>query len=667
MNPLPSRFAAGALLLGVCIWLAGLTRSSSLGAESTDPPSPQQIRGTLDEAEALLDSGKPAKARGKLTAAVKQLDSLLELDRLPSGTRGLVDACKSLKEQLALEEVDVSGIKIPDIKSAAGKAAAAKPPAKPADPPDAAAFLGPRPGAAGGPQAVSFVKQVAPILMSRCGGCHVTGRKGGFQMASYEGLMKTGAVQRGVGDASRLVEVIESGDMPRGGGKVGPDELATLKRWIDAGAAYDAPDPTVGIDMLARPLGEAAPVAAAMPAMSATPAGPVTLKPGDVSFAFDIAPVLLKNCCGCHDDDDPEENLSMVTFARLMRGGESGPAVNAGQAAESLLLRKIKGTGIDGQRMPIGKPPLSPEVIALVEKWIAQGARLDLLTPKDPLENLAAAGRARSLSHEELLKVRQAASGKLWQRVIGDEEPLIEPRGDMYLIGNSTKSQMEAVAIAAEQALEASQRLLVGTGKPLLKGGVAVYVFAKPYDYSTFWQEVLDDERPKGLGGHAGLKGDVAYGALVVPAANAGTEEDEVAAELTALVAEQIAAAAFLSRGSPDWFASGAGRVVAMRAAAKAPCVKEWRREATEQLQRLGSAADYFDGQAGPVATAAIGGGFVAAIARPEAKLRMLIEAIDAGASFDKAFGDIFKSPPQSLFEAWAAQEARKPAGSGRR
>jgi hypothetical protein len=67
------------------------------------------------------------------------------------------------------------------------------------------------------------------------------------------------------------------------------------------------------------------------------------------------------------------------------------------------------------------------------------------------------------------------------------------------------------------------------------------------------------------------------------------------------------------------------------------------------------------------VATAAIGGGFVAAIARPEAKLRMLIEAIDAGASFEKAFGDIFKSPPQSLFEAWAAQEARKPAGSGRR
>ncbi|MEI7782185.1 MAG: c-type cytochrome domain-containing protein, partial [Planctomycetota bacterium] len=529
MPPFPSRFAVGALLLGIAASLADATLSRGLGAEPEDPPSPQQIRGTLDEAEKLLAAGKPVKAGGKLTAAIQQLDSLLELDRVPSGARVLADACKSLKEQLELEGIDVSGIKIPTVKSTAGKTAAGKTAAKPANPPEAAAFPGPRPAAASGPQAVSFVKQVAPILMSRCGGCHVTGRKGGFQMASYEGLMKAGVVQRGVGAASRLVEVIESGDMPRGGGKVAPDELATLKRWIDAGAAYDAPDPALGIDALARSLGGAAPAAAA-----AMPTGPVTLKPGDVSFAFDIAPVLLKNCCGCHDNDDPAENLSMVTFARLMRGGDSGPAVNAGRAAESLLLRKIKGMGIEGQRMPIGKPPLAPEVIALVEKWIAQGARLDLLTPKDPLENLAAAGRAKSLSHKELLKVRQAASEKLWQRVIGDEEPLIEPRGDVCLIGNPTKSQMEAVVAAAEAALQAAQRLLVGDDKPLLKGGIVVYVFAKPYDYSTFWQEVLDDERPKGLVGHAGMKGDVAYGAVVIPAAGTGMEEEEVAAQLTA-------------------------------------------------------------------------------------------------------------------------------------
>lgn len=662
MKRLPSP-AVAFLLVAAAMALTASALPRSLGAEREDPPSPAEIRSTLDEARGLLDAGKPAKARGKLTAAVQQLESLFELDRVPSGTRPLADACKALKDDLELEGVDVSGIEIPVAKSAAARKSGGDAPAmKPANPAEAAAFLGPRPAAAGGPQAVSFVKQVAPILVARCGGCHVTGKKGGFQMASYEGLMKTGAVQRGVGDASRLIEVIESGDMPRGGGKVPPDELATLKRWIDAGAACDAADPATEIAALAGAAG-----GAAAPRAASIPTGPVELKPGDVSFAFDIAPVLLKNCAGCHGGEDPAENLRMTAFENLLRGGDSGPPILPGRGAESLLIRKIKGKEIEGQRMPISKPPLSAEVIALFEKWVDQGARLDLLTPKDPLENIAAAGRARSLSHEDLMKVRFEASDKLWRRAIPDDEPVKESRGAVLVIGNLKQSQIEPLAEAAEMAMQKSQQLLTSDDRPLLKGGAVVYVFAKPYDYSGFWQMVLRNDRPKGLLGNAGISGDVAYAAIVMPAADTAADAEDLAADLTAAAAEQITAAAFLVRGAPDWFASGAGRVVAMKVAAKAPCVKQWRLEAGEQLQQLGSAADYFGGQAGPVATAAIGGGFVGAVARPETKLRAVIEAIDAGATFDKAFSDVFKAAPQPLFEAWAANEARKPAGSRRR
>ncbi|MFM8292287.1 MAG: c-type cytochrome domain-containing protein, partial [Planctomycetia bacterium] len=183
-------------------------------------------------------------------------------------------------------------------------------------------------------QAVSFSKQVAPILAAKCGGCHIAGRKGGFQMASYAGLMQSGMVQRGAANASRLVEVILSGDMPRGGGKVAPDEVGTLMKWIDGGAAYDGKDPAIPLDQLLR--------AATAPPPPPPPAAPVALKPGEVSFAIDVAPVLLKECAGCHGQREPEANLRMTSLESLLRGGRSGPPMQPGKGAASLLVRKLR-------------------------------------------------------------------------------------------------------------------------------------------------------------------------------------------------------------------------------------------------------------------------------------------------------------------------------------
>lgn len=71
-------------------------------------------------------------------------------------------------------------------------------------------------------------------------------------MASYEMLMRSGMVQPGVGNASRLVEVILSGDMPRGGGKVSPADLGMLMRWIDAGAVFDGGNRATPLEALAK-------------------------------------------------------------------------------------------------------------------------------------------------------------------------------------------------------------------------------------------------------------------------------------------------------------------------------------------------------------------------------------------------------------------------------
>jgi mono/diheme cytochrome c family protein len=108
----------------------------------------------------------------------------------------------------------------------------------------------PAPAGAG----TSFVTQIAPLLVARCGGCHVRDAKGMFSMANYATLMKGPAegvvIFPGEPVGSRIIEVIESGDMPRGGGKIAPAELALLAKWIAEGAKFDGKDPTANLAAL---------------------------------------------------------------------------------------------------------------------------------------------------------------------------------------------------------------------------------------------------------------------------------------------------------------------------------------------------------------------------------------------------------------------------------
>ena len=85
---------------------------------------------------------------------------------------------------------------------------------------------------------------------------------------------------------------------------------------------------------------------------------------------------------------------------------------------------------------------------------------------------------------------------------------------------------------------------------------------------------------------------------------------------------EQITAAALQGRGAPQWFATGAGRTVAMKTVARAPLVKVWRSDVPESLQRIGSAAEFLKGHGESAALATVSGGFVSSIAASGNRLR---------------------------------------------
>lgn len=101
------------------------------------------------------------------------------------------------------------------------------------------------------------------------------------------------------------------------------------------------------------------------------------LKPGAVSFRNDIAPILVAQCQACHGPEKAENSYRVDTFERLAKAGDNElPPFTAGKPDESEILRLI-ATDDKTERMPKDGDPLSAEKIALVKKWIEEGAVFD--------------------------------------------------------------------------------------------------------------------------------------------------------------------------------------------------------------------------------------------------------------------------------------------------
>lgn len=86
------------------------------------------------------------------------------------------------------------------------------------------------------------------------------------------------------------------------------------------------------------------------------------------------AAVLKKYCAGCHNDDEPEGKFSLESFASLSRGTPKGPALLAGDADGSRLIRVMVGKA-KPQMPPRRKPQPKPQEIELLKAWIAAGAK----------------------------------------------------------------------------------------------------------------------------------------------------------------------------------------------------------------------------------------------------------------------------------------------------
>ncbi len=123
--------------------------------------------------------------------------------------------------------------------------------------------------------AISYFRDVRPILQVHCQGCHQPAKPmGGYVMTNREGLFKGGeseqaAIVPGKPDESYLLEQITSVDgeaaMPKDQPALHEDEVRRIREWIAAGATDDTPASVRdAIDAEHPPLYEARPVLTAI-------------------------------------------------------------------------------------------------------------------------------------------------------------------------------------------------------------------------------------------------------------------------------------------------------------------------------------------------------------------------------------------------------------------
>lgn len=593
------------------------------------------IGSLITKAGSLYTNKKYDDAGKSLKEAQEKLEKLAA-----SGDKQVLDALASLHSKLnkAHGLMELEGITLPALKSL--DEMSAKP---------AAGGGKPAAGAPAGGGSV-FVSQIVPILIGKCGRCHVQDDKGKFSMSTIENLKKG---QEGAGvvifpkdpDGSRIIETIVSGEMPRGGLKVTAEELATLKKWIADGADYGGVDPKallVSLSPNAKPV--------ELPKVTVQQAtGKET-----VSFARDIAPVLAASCNGCHGTERPRENFSVNTFERLLAGGDQGAVIVPGKPNDSLLVKKLEGTG-GGARMPQNQSPLATDVIAKVRKWIEEGGKFDGPDTKMAVTRVASLARAMGATHEQLSEDRRKLADDHWRLVMPGIDADKAETEHFLVLGNVGPKTLEEFGKAAEVAAPKVGELFKhSSDKPLVKGRMTLFVFKQRYDYSEFGKMVERRDLPPESRGHWHYGVVEAYGAMVMP-----TSADNT---LTSLVAQQLGGTyiSSLGKSTPHWFGEGCGRVAAARLDPKDARVIKWESSIPEVVSMMNSSDDFITGKLPGEATDIAAYSFVKFLMQDSKKFNLLLDGLRKGGDFGQTFSVAYGGAPNQVTDAWIRKAASK-------
>ena len=183
-------------------------------------------------------------------------------------------------------------------------------------------------------------------------------------------------------------------------------------------------------------------------------------------FATHVAPLLQKYCLACHDAKEANGEFILDGYERLMKGGEHGAPIVAGDPDKSLLVRLVERKA-EPFMPPEGSKVPSAEEIGVLRAWIKAGAKPSkgiasaptLVTPKvavkgnvrraihaaswSPTNSFVAIGRYGTVeiqsSDGKTLKVLEGHTGRVNDLAVSrDGKLLAVAAGETGLSGEAT-------------------------------------------------------------------------------------------------------------------------------------------------------------------------------------------------------------------------------------
>ena len=94
-----------------------------------------------------------------------------------------------------------------------------------------------------------------------------------------------------------------------------------------------------------------------------------------MEFSRDIRPILNQNCVACHGGVRQKNGVSFIFREEALGTGKSGrPTIVPGDPDRSEFMARLTSTDPEA-RMPYHGPPLPAQQIALLRRWIKEGAK----------------------------------------------------------------------------------------------------------------------------------------------------------------------------------------------------------------------------------------------------------------------------------------------------
>jgi WD40 repeat protein len=188
-----------------------------------------------------------------------------------------------------------------------------------------------------------------------------------------------------------------------------------------------------------------------------------------VSFFQEIVPIFKRSCTGCHHPGKLKGQLDLTAYETFQKGGKHGPSFKPGDPKNSTIIEEISGPE---PSMPKEGDPLSKSEVALIERWIAEGAKND--SPAN--------ANTFKLSEPPVYKVAPVISALAYSpdgsilAISGYHEVLLHKTDGSgiiaRLVGESTR--IESLAFSTD-----GKSLLVGGSAPARFGEIQVWDVAK--------------------------------------------------------------------------------------------------------------------------------------------------------------------------------------------